>query len=240
MVPTYNERENIEPLLSEIFARQPAFSVLFVDDGSPDGTGEIVARWAAKDPRVSLLRRSAKDGLGPAYIAGFEHALADRRKFTHIFEMDADLSHDPRQLGALLAKCQPGCAEVVAGSRYLPGGGTPGWPWHRRLISRLGGAYARTLLSLPLSDPTAGFVCFQREVLERVDLAALQSRGYGFQIELKLSCSQAGFSLAEHPIVFHDRTRGESKMGGGIIWEAMRVVWKLRRDSRRATQALPS
>lgn len=233
VVPTYNERENLDALLRRIFELQPGFCVLVVDDSSPDGTGALADVWAARDERVRVLHRRSKEGLGPAYIAGFRRALSDERHFTHLFEMDADFSHDPRHLGALLRDCQPGCADVVAGSRYVPGGKTPGWPLLRRLISRVGGGYARRMLDLPLTDPTAGFVCFRREVLEHLDLTALQSKGYGFQIELKWRCARAGFVLAESPIIFRDRTRGDSKMRMSIVSEALSVVWKLRRDGRR-------
>lgn len=240
VVPTYNEKDNLDLLLERIFELQPGFCVLIVDDASPDGTGAMADAWAQRDARVAVLHRDCKEGLGPAYMAGFRRALGDTKRFTHIFEMDADLSHDPRHLGALLEACQPGCGDFVAGSRYLPGGDTPGWPWLRRLISRVGGAYARLMLGVKWSDPTAGFVCFRREVLEGVDLAGLQSRGYGFQIELKWRCAQAGFVLAESPIVFRDRTLGDSKMRMSIVSEALGVVWRLRRDARRRAIQAPS
>lgn len=233
VVPTYNEKENLDALLKRIFEAQPGFCVLVVDDASPDGTGALAQSWSARDSRVSVLHRTHKEGLGPAYLAGFAHVLADERNFTHVFEMDADFSHDPRHLDALLSLCQPGCADVVAGSRYMRGGQTPGWPWLRRLISRAGGTYARQMLGLALTDPTTGFVCFRRQALEGVDLSALQSLGYGFQIELKLRCIQAGFVVDESPIIFRDRSRGVSKMRMGIVSEAFTVVWKLRRDARR-------
>lgn len=233
VVPTYNEKENLDLLLERIFEEQPSFCVLVVDDASPDGTGALAQAWSQRDPRVSVLHRTHKNGLGPAYLAGFARVLADERNFTHVFEMDADFSHDPRHLDALLQACQPGCADVVAGSRYLRGGQTPGWPWMRRLISRAGGAYARQMLGLALTDPTSGFVCFRRSVLESVDLAAVQSQGYGFQIELKLRCIQAGVEVRESPITFRDRTRGASKMRMAIVLEAFAVVWRLRRDTRR-------
>lgn len=228
LLPTYNERENLEAILDAIFLAQPDFHVLVIDDASPDGTGDLADARAAADPRVHVLHRSGKQGLGKAYVAGFEWALASEQGFTHLFEMDADFSHDPRYLGALLRACTEGGADLAIGSRYVPGGGTRGWPWHRQLISRGGGLYARLLLSLPIRDPTAGFICFRRRVLERLDLAALETQGYGFQIELKYRALHAGFRILEVPIVFVERERGQSKMSGKIAAEALVKVLGLR------------
>jgi dolichol-phosphate mannosyltransferase len=228
LLPTYNERENLDGILDAILEAQPDFHVLVVDDASPDGTGELADRRAAADERVFVLHRSGKQGLGKAYVAGFEWALGQAHGYTHLFEMDADFSHDPRYLGALLRACTEGGADLAIGSRYVPGGGTRGWPWHRKLLSRGGGLYARTILGLPIHDPTAGFICFSREVLEALDLHALETRGYGFQIELKYRAVHAGFRVLEVPIVFVERERGQSKMTGKIAVEAVFKVLALR------------
>ena len=228
LLPTYNERENLDAILDAILAAQPDFHVLVIDDASPDGTGALADARAAGDPRVHVLHRAGKQGLGKAYVAGFAWALADPSGFTHVFEMDADFSHDPRYLGALLRACTEGGADVAVGSRYVPGGGTEGWPWHRQLISRGGGLYARTLLGLPIQDPTAGFVCIRRRVLETLDLGRLETQGYGFQIELKYRALHADFRVVEVPIVFVERERGQSKMSGKIAAEALVKVLALR------------
>lgn len=219
LLPTYNERDNLEAILDAIFQAQPGFHVLVIDDASPDGTGEIADARAAADERVHVLHRSGKQGLGKAYVAGFEWALA--QPYTHVFEMDADFSHDPRYLEPLLRACTEGGADLAIGSRYVPGGGTRGWPWHRQLLSRGGGLYARTLLGLPIRDPTAGFSCLRRRVLEALELGSLETQGYGFQIELKYRAVLAGFRILEVPIVFVERERGQSKMSGKIAAEAL-------------------
>lgn len=228
LLPTYNERENLEGILDAIFAVQPGFHVLVIDDASPDGTGELADRRAATDERVAVLHRSGKQGLGKAYVAGFDWGLAHAHGYTHLFEMDADFSHDPRYLAALLRACTEGSADLAIGSRYVPGGGTRGWPWHRQLLSRGGGLYARMLLGLAIRDPTAGFICFSRHVLETLDLHALATRGYGFQIELKYRAVLAGMRVLEVPIVFVERERGQSKMNGKIAAEALVKVIELR------------
>ncbi len=230
-LPTYNERENLAAMLDAVLAAQPEFHVLVIDDDSPDGTGEIADARAEADPRIHVLHREGKEGLGKAYIAGFRWALAQRNDgapYTHVFEMDADFSHDPRYLAPMLQACTEGGADLCVGSRYVPGGGTSGWPWHRQLLSRGGGAYARMVLGLPVRDPTAGFICLSRIVLERLDLGALATRGYGFQIELKYRALAAGFRVVEVPIVFVERVRGESKMNGKIAAEALVQVLMLR------------
>ncbi len=228
LLPTYNERENLDAILDAILDARPDFHVLVIDDASPDGTGELADARAAADERVHVLHRSGKQGLGKAYVAGFEWALAAAAGYTHVFEMDADFSHDPRYLGALLRACTEGGADLAIGSRYVPGGGTRGWPWHRQLISRGGGLYARLLLGLGIEDPTAGFLCFRRRVLETLDLRALETQGYGFQIELKYRTLKAGFRILEVPIVFVERERGQSKMSGKIAAEALIKVLALR------------
>ena len=235
LLPTYNERDNLEAILEAIHQARPDFDVLVIDDASPDGTGELADALAAADERVQVLHRSGKQGLGKAYVAGFEWALASSRGYTHVFEMDADFSHDPRYLGALLRACTEGGADLAIGSRYVPGGGTRGWPWHRQLLSRGGGLYARALLGLPIHDPTAGFLCLRRHVLEQLELGALETQGYGFQIELKHRALQAGFRLLEVPIVFVERERGQSKMSGKIAAEALLRILALRlRSGARA------
>jgi dolichol-phosphate mannosyltransferase len=228
LLPTYNERDNLDAILDAILDAQPDIHVLVIDDGSPDGTGELADRRAEADPRVEVLHRSGKQGLGKAYVAGFEWALDHARGYTHVFEMDADFSHDPRYLGPLLRACTEGLADFAIGSRYVPGGGTRGWPWRRQLLSRGGGLYARTILGLPIRDPTAGFICWSRAVLEALDLHALETAGYGFQIELKYRALAAGFRVLEIPIVFVERERGQSKMDGKIAVEALLKVLALR------------
>ncbi len=224
VVPTYNEAENIGQLLPHILAN-PRFSVLVVDDGSPDGTGDLVDAMAATEPRVALHRRSAKLGLGSAYIAGFRKALATGAQF--IFEMDADFSHDPRYLSDLLRAVEAG-ADLALGSRYVPGGGTTDWGLMRQFISRGGNLYAGIILGLPVADATGGFRCYRRQVLETIDLARVRSNGYAFQIELVYRTLRAGFTLKEVPIIFPDRRVGQSKMSRRIVAEALINVWKLR------------
>ena len=224
IVPTYNERENLPLLVDAIFDIDPSVHILVVDDGSPDGTGELAAARAETDDRVHLLRRSGKQGLGTAYIAGFRWAL--ERDYELVFEMDADFSHQPRYIADFKAAAQT--ADLVLGARYIKGGGTEGWGPLRQLISRGGNLYARAILWLPFHDLTGGFKCFRRRVLETIDLDAVQSAGYAFQIELTYRAHRAGFRIAEVPIVFPDRTRGESKMSGTIIREAMLNVVRLR------------
>ncbi len=232
IIPTYNERENINAILDEVHKVLPAAHILVVDDGSPDGTGDMVDERRAHDERIHLLRRSGKLGLGTAYLAGFEYALA--RDYDRIFEMDADFSHDPKYLPAMLAATED--ADHAVGSRYVPGGGTENWSLARRLISRGGGLYARTILGLPVNDPTAGFNCLRRETLEAIDLDDIRSNGYVFQIEMKYRVHLAGLRIREVPIVFPDRVAGTSKMSPDIAREALVKVWQLRwrlRGSRR-------
>jgi dolichol-phosphate mannosyltransferase len=224
IVPTYNEAENLPRLVTEIHAVVPEVDLLVVDDGSPDGTGELAREMAARDPRIQTLHRSGKLGLGTAYLAGFRWALA--RGYALVLEMDADLSHQPRHLPELLAAARE--ADLVLGARYIPGGGTQGWTFARKLLSRGGNLYARTVLGLPYRDLTGGFKCFRREVLERIDLDSVGSVGYAFQIELTYRAHHAGFRIKEVPIIFPDRERGESKMSGRIVREAMVQVLKLR------------
>ncbi|MEZ4404307.1 MAG: polyprenol monophosphomannose synthase [Kofleriaceae bacterium] len=230
IVPTYNERGNVEEVVRQFLAPLPDAEVLFVDDNSPDGTGELLDQLAAAEPRVHVLHRPGKLGLGTAYLDGFRWGLA--RGFDLLFEMDADFSHDPSYLPAMYAQAVGG-ADVVVGSRYVAGGGTENWGLGRKLISRGGSLYARTILGVPLRDVTAGFICYRRRALEAIDLAAITSNGYSFQIEMKYRALQAGLTVVEVPIVFVDRRIGQSKMSRKIFVEAMTKVWQLRFGSRR-------
>lgn len=228
LVPTYNERDNIEPITAAILAALPDTHVLVIDDGSPDGTGELADDLAAADPRVHVLHRAAKEGLGRAYLAGIEWALRHPSSFTHILTMDADFSHDPAYLPGLVAAVYEGGADLAIGSRYVPGGGTRGWGLGRRLLSRGGGLYARTVLGLGLRDPTAGFCCYARGALAALDLRAVAASGYGFQIEMKYRLVRADRRAVELPIVFPDRERGASKMTPAIALEAVGLCLRLR------------
>ena len=225
VVPTYNEALNIERLIAEILAQGPQFDVLVVDDNSPDGTGDLVAALAAQTPRVQLLRRAGKLGLGTAYVAGFQEGL--RQGYSYLCEMDADFSHRPHYLPVLLAVAER-AADVALGSRNVPGGRVENWSLARKLISKGGSLYARTILGMPVRDCTGGFKCFRAEVLRRIDLATLTSNGYAFQVEMNYRCHQAGFRLHELPIIFPDRIAGQSKMSQQIVWEAAAMVLRLR------------
>ncbi|MBL8633533.1 MAG: polyprenol monophosphomannose synthase [Myxococcales bacterium] len=225
IIPTYNERDNLKTLCDQVLAALPSADLLIVDDNSPDGTGQLADEMAAKNPRIQVLHRSGKLGLGTAYIAGFRYALSKGYEF--IFEMDADFSHDPVYLPALLGAAKDG-AGVVIGSRRVPGGGTENWGISRQLISSGGSLYARTILGLDVRDLTSGFKCFRREVLAAIDLDAVRSNGYSFQIEMTYRAIRKGFSVAEVPIIFIDRRAGQSKMSSKIFAEAMGMVWRLR------------
>jgi dolichol-phosphate mannosyltransferase len=231
-LPTYEERENLRPIVEAIHAAVPDVDVLVVDDASPDGTGALADELAARDPRVKVLHRARKEGLGKAYLAAFAWAL--ERGYGLVLEMDADFSHDPRYLPALLGAARD--ADLVLGSRYVAGGGTRNWGLGRKLVSRGGSLYARTILGVAVRDLTGGFKCFRREVLEAVDLATVQCSGYAFQIELTFRALRKGFRVTEVPIVFADRRVGQSKMSRGIVLEAMRKVWTMR-FSRFAREA---
>jgi dolichol-phosphate mannosyltransferase len=223
VLPTYQEAGNVEAVVGAALSHLPADAhVLIVDDGSPDGTGEIAARLAASELRVEVLRRPRKEGLGPAYIAGFRRAISAGAGF--LLEMDADFSHDPADLPRLLAAVADGGADLAIGSRYVPGGGIEAWSPRRRLLSRGGSSYARRVLGLDLHDLTGGFKCFRREALEAIDLDAVASRGYAFQVELTYRVAKAGFRVAEVPIVFRDRRAGDSKMTAAIAAEA---AWRI-------------
>nr|HEX4312761.1 polyprenol monophosphomannose synthase [Kofleriaceae bacterium] len=229
VVPTYNERDNVRGIADRLLAAVPV-DLLFVDDNSPDGTGTIIDDMAAANPRIHVIHRAGKLGLGTAYLAGFAWGLA--RDYQLLFEMDADGSHDPKYLPAMLALAEDG-ADVVVGSRYVPGGGTENWGFGRKLLSRGGSLYARTILGIDVADVTAGFICWRRRALEAIDLATISSNGYSFQIEMKYRAVQAGMRIAETPIVFVDRRVGQSKMSRAIFAEALLKVWALRFGERR-------
>ena len=224
VLPTYNERDNLPAIVPAILAASPELDVLVVDDGSPDGTGAQAQALAEREPRVRVLHRRRKEGLGRAYLAGFDVAL--RAGYGRILEMDADFSHDPGRLPALLAASRD--ADLVLGSRYVPGGGTRNWGVGRRLLSRGGSLYARLILGIGVRDLTGGFKCFRREVLERIGLETVTTAGYAFQIELTYRALRAGFRVAEVPIVFADRRVGQSKMTKTIVLEALWKVWLIR------------
>jgi dolichol-phosphate mannosyltransferase len=221
VLPTYNEAENVEPLVEAARAKLPSSAqVLIVDDSSPDGTGETADRLAARHENVQVLHRPRKEGLGPAYIAGFRRALAGGASL--ILEMDSDFSHDPAYLPRLLETAKR--ADVVLGSRYVPGGGVSDWGPLRRAISRSGSSYARLVLGVDVRDLTGGFKCFRREVLEAIDLDEIGTRGYAFQVEITYRAIRLGFKVLEVPITFRERRVGSSKMDLSIVAEA---VWRL-------------
>jgi len=230
ILPTYNEAENLQQIVTaaaEVLADAApgGFRVLVVDDGSPDGTGALAARLAAEHDWLQVLHRAEKNGIGPAYLAGFRHALDHGAGY--VMEMDSDFSHDPADLARLLAAVHEG-ADLALGSRYVPGGGVREWGWLRRFVSEGGSTYARIVLGLRVKDLTGGFKCFRREVLEAIHFDGVRSQGYAFQVELTYRAVQAGFRVVEVPIVFRDRQRGTSKMSWRIAAEAMWLVPLLR------------
>ncbi len=220
IIPTYNEAENLEPLVSAILALDAGFEILVVDDNSPDGTGEIADRLAAELPQVHVLHRPAKMGLGTAYVQGFEWAL--RRDYQHVFQMDCDFSHHPRYLPIHLEKAV--AADVVIGSRYVPGGGTVNWGWLRQLVSAGGNFFARTMLGLHVQDCTGGFRCYRREVIQMIPWDKVRLQGYGFLIGTVYQVQRLGFAITEFPIIFEDRRTGQSKMSFRIMVEAFLYV----------------
>ena len=224
-IPTYNERDNLEPITRAVLAADPRVDILVVDDNSPDGTGKLADELAAKEPRIRVLHREKKQGLGRAYLHAFRVAL--EAGYQYIIEMDADFSHDPRYLPTMLDMAQGG-ADLVLGSRYVSGGGTVNWGTGRKIISRGGSLYARTILGVGVRDLTGGFKCFNRRVLEGIELDQVQSTGYAFQIELTYRTLKKGFTVKEVPIIFEDRRVGQSKMSRKIFLEALTMVWKLR------------
>ncbi len=230
IIPTYNEKENVEKIIRKVCSLPGGFHILIVDDGSPDGTGAIVKALQQTFPvQVHLLERSGKLGLGTAYITGFKWAL--KKSYQYIFEMDADFSHNPEDLMRLHVAAEQG-ADVTIGSRYVRGGKVVNWPWDRVFISKGGAFYTKMITFMPINDPTAGFVCYKRRVLEAIPLDEVKFVGYAFQIEMKYRAWKLGFKIKEVPITFIDRTEGISKMTKGIVQEAMYGVWKMRRFSK--------
>ncbi len=223
-IPTYNERENIEQIVPAVLSQVPAASILIIDDNSPDGTGTLADRLAADDERVHVLHRQDKEGLGKAYIAGFQWGIA--RKFDYLIEFDADFSHNPKYLPQMIDRL--GNADVVIGSRRVAGGGVENWSLSRKLISQCGSIYARTVLGIPVYDLTGGFNGFRQSALRTIHFESIQASGYMFQIEIKYRAVKQGLNIIEMPIIFPDRVRGTSKMSGRIFGEALIAVIKLR------------
>ncbi len=223
-VPTYNEADNLPKIVPAILAQDPRLEVLVIDDGSPDGTGQLADAMAAAEPRIHVLHRPAKEGLGKAYLAGFRWALA--QDYAYIFEMDADFSHDPKYLKDFLTAIQ--VQDLVLGSRYKTGVNVVNWPMGRLLLSFFANKYVRWVTGMPLTDATGGFKCFRRAVLEGIDLTQVRSNGYSFQIEMSFRARRKGFRLLEIPIVFVDRMEGQSKMNKKIVREAIWMVPWLR------------
>jgi dolichol-phosphate mannosyltransferase len=230
IIPTYNEKENIASILAAVFGLQQHFHVLIIDDGSPDGTAQIVKELQSVYPgQLFLEERTGKLGLGTAYIHGFRWALA--KGYAYIFEMDADFSHNPSDLPRLYDACKKQSADVAIGSRYVKNGGVINWPWDRIALSKGASLYTRMITWMPVKDPTAGFVCYKKEVLEAINMDAIGFVGYAFQIEMKFAAWKLGFKIKEVPILFQDRTQGSSKMNKGIIKEGVLGVLKLRWQS---------
>ncbi len=226
VIPTYNERENVAAMAAAVLENLPSGGrLLFLDDNSPDGTGAIIDGLCARDPRIAVLHRVKKEGLGRAYVAGFARALA--LGATHVVEMDCDFSHDPKDIPRMLAAVAD--ADVVVGSRYVKGGRCVGWPFRRWFVSFFGGRFIRFVLGVPVQDPTGGFKCFTRAALERLgDFSAIRSFGYSFQMEMNWRMAQMGLRLKEIPITFTERRAGTSKISGSIAAETLKMVFKLR------------
>ena len=224
IIPTYNEKDNIARIIESVLHLNVSVDVLVVDDNSPDGTGKIVKDIQQREPRVRLMEREGKLGLGTAYIAGFKYAI--EQKYDYVFEMDADFSHDPVEIPNFLDKING--YDLVLGSRYLKGVTVVNWPLRRLFLSYAANVYTRVITGLPLKDCTGGYKCYRRKVLESIDLAKVHSNGYAFQIEMSYKAWKKGFSLTEIPIIFVDRYEGQSKMSRKIVFEAVWMVWKLR------------
>ncbi|MDZ4697032.1 MAG: polyprenol monophosphomannose synthase [Deltaproteobacteria bacterium] len=227
VIPTYNEKDCVTDIVCAVRAAVPEATIQIVDDASPDGTGAIADALAAEDPQVKVLHREGKAGLGAAYLDAFRRALAHEPRWDRIVQMDADFSHDPNDVPRLLAALDSG-ADMAVGSRYVAGGGTVNWGLGRRIISKSGSAYARTVLGVSVHDLTAGFKAWKAESLRGIDLDAVDARGYGFQIEMTYRTLQQGLQVVEVPIQFVDRRVGASKMSGTIFFEALTLVWRLR------------
>ena len=222
VIPTYDERENVKPMAEAVLAQSPDFELLFVDDNSPDGTGDVIEEMRKTAPRIHCLHRTKKEGLGRAYVAGFQKAI--ELGAAKVVQMDCDFSHNPNDLPRLVAED----ADLVIGARYVKGGGTPGWPFTRRLISRAGGIFIRTVTGMPLRDPTGGFKCWKVSTLEKIDFPTVESAGYSFQLEMNHRTWKAGCTIREIPIVFTDRARGYSKITAGIATESVKIALRLR------------
>jgi dolichol-phosphate mannosyltransferase len=230
LIPTYNEKENIEKIIRAVFALPFSFDILIIDDGSPDGTAGIVKHLQQEFPgSLNMLQRQGKQGLGTAYIAGFRWAM--QRSYSYIFEMDADFSHNPADLVRLRTECAAHGADLAIGSRYKSGVNVVNWPMGRVLLSYFASKYVRVITGMKINDATAGFKCYRRTVLQTIDMDKIRFKGYAFQIEMKFKAWKHGFRLAEVPIIFTDRTEGESKMSGGIIKEAAFGVIRLKLES---------
>ncbi|MBQ9705174.1 MAG: polyprenol monophosphomannose synthase [Paludibacteraceae bacterium] len=230
IIPTYNEKENIENIIGVVFNLPLEFHILVIDDGSPDGTASIVKRLRQKySDRLFLVERSGKQGLGTAYICGFKWAI--EHQYDYIFEMDADFSHNPQDLLKLYDACANGDADVAIGSRYITGVNVVNWPMSRVLMSYFASKYVRTVLGIGIRDTTAGFVCYKRQVLETIELDKIRFKGYAFQIEMKFTALKCGFTVKEVPIIFINRVLGTSKMSGGIFSEALLGVVQLKMSS---------
>lgn len=236
IIPTYNEYDNIRPLLEQIFTYAPASDILIVDDNSPDGTGKLADEISAQNPQVHVMHRAGKLGLGTAYIAGFKYAV--EHQYDAAFEMDADFSHDPRYLPDFLRVIES--ADLVIGSRYVKGGGTPNWSLLRRFISGGGNIFARVMLGIPVHDCTAGYRCYRRQVLESIDLESIESQGYAFQVELAYRVYKRGFKIVETPIIFLDRRVGKSKMSRAIFLEGFTWVARTRLGRTSASRKVAS
>ena len=224
IIPTYDEFDNVHKIIPDVLERDESIDVLIVDDNSPDGTGKYVEELSKSNPRVKLLKRPGKMGLGTAYIEGFKYAISNNYDF--IFEMDADFSHDPKEINNFLTAIRK--YDVVIGSRYINGVNVINWPMQRLLLSYFANAYSRFITGIPIRDATGGFKCFRRKVLESISFQDIKSNGYSFQIEMNYKAWKKGFALGEIPIIFSDRVKGTSKMSKKIIREAVFMVWKLR------------
>ena len=239
VIPTYDEKDNVRPMAEAVLAQGTDIELLFVDDNSPDGTGQVIDAMCGENPRIHVLHRMKKEGLGRAYVAGFEEAMRLGADF--VVQMDCDFSHDPKDVARLVDAMRTPAEtkqsgnqtikqlpDLVIGSRYVPGGSTPGWPFKRRLISRLGGIFIRVVTGMPLRDPTGGFKCWRRKALEGLDLPTMQSAGYSFQLEMNHRTWKRGFTIREIPIVFTDRVAGYSKITPGIAVESIKIALRLR------------
>lgn len=240
IIPTYNERDNLPAIAKAVMELPVKVDLLVVDDNSPDGTGKIADELASKEPRIHVLHRQVKDGLGRAYIAGFKWAL--ERDYEFVFEMDGDFSHNPADIPRFLETAERESADLCIGSRYKNGIRVVNWPLNRLVLSMGAGKYVRCITGMPISDPTGGFKCFRRRALQALDLDAIHSNGYSFQIELNHKLWRQGFRIAEVPIIFTDRFVGTSKMSRKIVWEALFMVWRLwaQHGFRRWPKARPA